>query len=233
MVSVEYIKKIKEFLKDPKKKSLTQLGIYIVFFIFVFILLNSSDGIENNEIIEEQVKLPLDIYEDMKGYTYKVVYTNVDKIDIIEGTYYNDKSLFNYNNLKYYYEDSLYVINDYSYTNTVIEYDISKIFSNNFINIINKLEEVSETKYKDGKIEKSYTISSSEIYKYLYDAENIYEGLVNVNITEYDNQIQKIMIDLSSLNINLFKIEIEYSNIDNIEDLEFNKDNYVYEESIW
>lgn len=232
MVSVEYIKKIKEFLKDPKKKALTQLGIYIIFFIFVFILLNSSDEINNN-VLEEKIKSSIDIYEDMKGYTYKVVYTNVDKVDIIEGTYYKDKSLFNYNNLKYYYEDSLYVISDYSYTNTVIEYNISKIFSNNFINIINKLEEVSETKYKDGTVEKNYTISANEIYRYLFDTEYVYEELVNVNITEYENQIQKITIDLSSLNINLLKIEIEYSNIDNIEDLEFNKDNYVYEESIW
>ena len=33
---MKYFNKMKEFLKDPKKKSLTLLGIYALFFIFVF-----------------------------------------------------------------------------------------------------------------------------------------------------------------------------------------------------
>ena len=86
---MNYINKTKEFLKDPKKKALTQLAIYGVFFIFVFILINSSGNRVNTPIIEES-KTPIEYYEDMTSYDYKVTYTNIDKIDVIEGTYYND-----------------------------------------------------------------------------------------------------------------------------------------------
>ena len=140
---MEYVKKIKEFLSDPKKKSLTQLGLYAIFFIFVFIFLNSAEKPTSIQKIEE-TKTPLEYYSDMTGYTYKVTYTNLNKIDIIDGIYYDNKSLFTFNNTKYYYEDSLYIIDNDSYYLGNIEYNISKIFNNNFDSIIKELEEVKD-----------------------------------------------------------------------------------------
>ena len=86
---MEYIKKIKEFLGDPKKKSLTQLGLYAIFFIFVFIFFNSAEQPTDVQKVEES-KTPLEYYSDMTGYIYKVTYTNKDKIDIINGSYYDN-----------------------------------------------------------------------------------------------------------------------------------------------
>ena len=229
---MEYIKKIKEFLGDPKKKSLTQLGLYAIFFIFVFILLSGGDSSNTNVSSVEESKTPVENYAEMKGYTYKVTYINVNKVDIIEGTYYDDKSLFTYNNLKYFYENSLYIIdNDYYYLSN-IEYNISKIFSKNLYSIISELVEESKTKYKDGKIITNYTIDSNKIYNYLYEAELFYTNLVGVSIIEENNLITHITLDLTNLGLTLNKIEIEYSNVNKIESLEFNKDNYTYEESL-
>lgn len=229
---MNYIKQVKEFLKDPKKKALTQLGIYAVFFIFVFILLSMNGNNTKVNPIEEE-KTPLEAYEQMKGYNYKVTYTSIEKTDTIEGTYYDNKSLFNYNGFKYYYEDNLYVIDNDSYYLSNIEYNVSKMFNNNLINIINELEELSKTTYKDGKIEINYTIDSNKIYNYLFELESSYDNLVNVSIVEIDNKIQNIVLDLSNLGLNLIKIEISYENIDEIENLNFNKDNYNYKESLW
>lgn len=233
MVSMKYIKQIKENLKDPKKKALTQLGLYAVFFIFVFLVLNSNNGSSTDIPIIDEPKTTIESYTNMKSYTYKTTYTNTNKIDIIEGTYYDDKALFNYNNLKYYYEDSLYIIDNDSYYLSNIEYDITKIFSKNLYNIINELEEESKTIYKDGKIITNYTINSNKIYNYLYNTESYYTNLISASITEENNLITYITLDLTNLGLNLNKIEIEYSNINNIESLEFNKDNYIYKESIW
>ena len=162
---MKYIKQTKEFLKDPKKKSLTQLAIYGVFFIFVFILINSSDNSVNPSIIEE-TKTPVEYYEAMISYDYKVTYTNIDKVDVIEGTYYNNTSLFTYNNLKYYYEDMLYVVSNDSYILSNIEYDVSKIFNKNLHTIFNNLNEESKTTYKDGKVITNYTLDSNIIYNF-------------------------------------------------------------------
>lgn len=227
MVSMNYINKTKEFLKDPKKKALTQLAIYGVFFIFVFILLNSSSGRVNTPIIEES-KTPIQYYEDMTSYDYKVIYTNIDKVDIIEGTYYNNTSLFTYNNLKYYYENALYVINNDSYIPSNIEYDVSKIFNKNLYTIFESLNEESKTTYKDGKVITNYTLDSNIIYNYLYNAESIYDNFVNISVTEKDNIITTIVLDLSNLGLTLNKIEVEYNNINNIESLNI----YTNEENI-
>ena len=219
MVSMNYIKQTKEFLKDPKKKALTQLAIYGVFFIFVFILINSSGKEVNTPTIEES-KTPIEYYEDMTSYDYKVIYTSIDKADIIEGTYYDNKSLFTYNNLKYYYEDLLYVINNDSYILSNIEYDVSKIFNKNLHSISDNLNEESKTTYKDGKVITNYTLDSNIIYNYLYNTESTYTNLVSVSITESDDIITNITIDLINLGLALNKIEIEYSNINNIESLD-------------
>lgn len=233
MVSMKYIKIIKENLKDPKKKALTQLALYFVFFFFVAILIRVSDNVSVPPVSKlEEEKTPIEIYAEMDSYNYKVTYTNINKIDIIEGTYYNNTSLFTYNNLKYYYEDFLYIIDNDSYYLSNIEYNISKVFSSNLNNIIKELEEESKTTYKDGKVVTNYTIDSNKLYKYLFDLESTYDNLSRISITEEEDVVTNITIDLTSLNINLTKIEIEYSNIDNIESLEFNKDNYTYKESL-
>ena len=232
MVSMEYIKKIKELLKDPKKKALIQLGLYAIFFIIVFILLNGESSTITDSPTIEEPNTSIEAYTDMTSYNYKVTYTNINKIDIIEGTYYNNTSLFTYNNLKYYYEDSLYIIDNDSYYLSNIEYNISKIFNKNLYFIINELEEESKTTYKDGTVVTNYTIDSNKIYKYLYDTESSYTNLVNVSITENEKEIHNIVIDLTNLGLNLTKIEVEYSYLIMITSLEFNKDNYTYKESV-
>lgn len=227
MGSMSYINKTKEFLKDPKKKALTQLGIYGVFFIFVFILTSGTGNRVNIPIIEES-KTPIEYYEDMTSYDYKVTYTNIDKVDIIEGTYYNNTSLFTYNNLKYYYEDMLYVIDNDSYILSNIEYDVSKIFNKNLHTIFENLNEESKTTYKDGKVITSYTLDSNIIYNYLYGVESTYTNLVSVSITENNDIITNITIDFTDLGSYLNKIEVEYNNINNIESL----DVYTNEENL-
>ena len=230
MVSMKNIKELKEMLKNPKKKALVQLCLYAIFFIFVAILLRGADN-KPTKIIEEQ-KSPIEFYEDMESYNYKVTYTNFDKVDTIDGTYVDNISIFDFNNFKYYYEEDLYIIDNDSYYLMDIEYNISKIFNNNLINIIEDLEEESKTTYKDGTIVTNYTIDSNELYNYLFDLEYNYDNKCTITITENENEIYNIIIDTTNLGLNLTKIEVEYSNMNMIEDLEFNIDNYTYKESL-
>lgn len=230
MISMKYIKELKEMLKDPKKKALTQLALYAIFFIFVVILLRGADN-KPTPIIEEP-KTSIEFYEDMKSYHYKVTYTNIDKIDIIDGTYVDNISLFTFNNLKYYYEEDLYIIDNDSYYLSSIEYNITKMFNNNLKNIIEYLEEESKTTYKDGTIVTMYTIDSNRIYNYLFDLESTYDNKCSITLTENENEIHNIVIDLTNLGLNLTKIEVEYSYLDMIKNLELNIDNYTYKESL-
>ena len=92
-----FIRKIKEFLSDPKKKSLTLLGMYGVFFIFVFIFLNSGSNSNANysEYINEEQT------DEVRNYEYIYKINNNDVITEINGTLKDNIDTFNYNNLNY------------------------------------------------------------------------------------------------------------------------------------
>lgn len=228
---MNFIKSIKEGLKNPKTKSLTMLGIYFVFFLFVFILLNSAENKNNEPIIEEKKKSTIDNYQTMESYQYKFNYINNGLSNIIEGTYFKDTTLFNYNNNKYYFEnDLIYIINNDSYSLGNIEHNITKLFSKNLYNILVDLKEVSTTTYNDGTKEINYVMDSNKFYNYYYENISNYQNNIGVKIVEKDNNINSIIFDLTNLNISLSRIEIEYYNINNISNLEFNKDNYTYRE---
>lgn len=226
---MSFFKDIKEKLKNPKTRSLTLLGIYVLFFIFVFLVLNS--GSETSNYTYEEKKSTIDNFKDMESYQYKITYTNTLSIDIIDGTYYKNTSLYNFNNNKYYFDINNYLIDNDSYYISVIQYNVSKIFNNNIYTIFENLEEISKTTYKNGMIEINYNLDSNIFYKYFYDLDSTYNNTVNVKITEKENYITSIFIDISNLNIDLKQIQIDYSNINNIQNLEFNKENYIYMES--
>ena len=230
---MKYFNKAREFFKDPKKKSLTLLGFYAVFFIFVFAITSSPSKPQETIIpVEQEHEISfLDNYKNMNGYEYKIEFIEDTQIKNIEGTFYKDITLFNFNNLKYFYEnDLLYVINNDSYSLTNIEYNISKLLNNSFYTILDQAKEDSKTIFNDGTSKIIYTIDSNIINKYFFEIESNYTSLNNIEVIMKDNYITSISIDLSNLNINLNQIKIQYNNINNIKSLEFNKDNYTYKE---
>ena len=230
---MNYFNKVKEYLKDPKKKSLTLLGIYVVFFIFVFAITSgSSEPQSTSSPIEEKEKVSfLDNYKNMKSYEYKFEFIEDNATKHIQGSYYSNTTLFNYNGLRYFYEnDLLYAIDNDSYYLSNIEYNITKLFNNNFYTILEQSKEDLKTTYNDNTSKINYSMDSNIFYNYIFGVESNYNSLTNLEITLKDNYIINISIDLTNLNLNLNKIQIEYNNINNIKSLEFNKDNYTYKE---
>ena len=229
---MNYFNKVKEYLKDPKKKSLTLLGIYIVFFIFVFAITSGSSEPQSIKSFEEKEEISfLDNYKEMKGYEYKIQFMEDTITRSMEGTYYKDTTLFNYNGLRYFYENELlYAIDNDSYYLSNIEYNITKLFNNNFYTILEQSKEDSKTTFNDNTSKMIYTIDSNIFNKYFLETESNFNSLTNIEITIKDNYIINISIDLTNLNLTLNKIQIEYNNINNIKSLEFNKDNYTYKE---
>lgn len=226
---MKYFKIIRDGLKDPKKKSLTLLGIYFIFFVFVYIVLNGSNSNQSSTAIVDK-SIFSEYYNSISGYKYKITYNDLEGLKTVEGTYCKDKSLFTYNGMKYYFEnDLLYLIDNDSYYLSNIEYNVSKLFNKNLYTILRDLKEESKTTYNDGTTEMNYSIDSNVLYNYLYDTTSEYSNLVNLKIIQSNDNI--IMnFNLTNLGINLSEINVEYSNINNIKDLEFNKDNYIYRE---
>lgn len=216
---VEVFKKIRQGLKNPKTKSLTLLGIYAIFFIFVFVVLNfSNSGGSNvvNEIIEEEKDNTITSY----NYTYKINKNNV--LSEINGTYSNREEIFNYNNNKYYIKDNkVYLLqNNLIQTNEEFPLNIISYNYDNITKLIESSEFVEKTTYKDNSEKTTYNITTDKYFdilsSHIYEAidSSVDNAIIVVKKSEYINEV---LIDLSSYFGYNYKIEITYSNINNIQ----------------
>lgn len=206
---MNFIRKLRENLKDPKKKSITLLGIYAVFFILVFILIKMGESSNYNyENIEEEKTNDILNYE----YIYRI-YDNEDTIEVY-GTYKNNIDTFNYGGLNYTKKDDIIYLDN---TPVEIDFNIDRYKYNTLQALIENSD--SETKYKDSnKI--VYNININKYFE-LLNQENICDSIdctiINVPITvQGDEFINNVIIDLSNYYGYRYNIEIEYKNFNNL-----------------
>lgn len=201
---MEYIKKIKEYLKDPKKKSLTMLGIYAIFFIFVFAITSGGNSAPSY-IPEENIDV-ITNYE----YIYKI--NNNEQIEEIKGTINNNENIFNYNGLNYVKKDGIIYLNNSQVDNFI--FDIDRYKYENIELLIENSD--SKTTYQDSK-KIVYTMSSNEYFELLNDSNLVDPNEIMISITvESDIYINNVIIDLSNYYGYKYTVEINYSNINGI-----------------
>ena len=109
---MKYLKLIRENLKDPKKKSLTLIGIYLVFFIAVFALIQTGEEYEKpiqnisekkqeeSTIIENQdldYEYAITIYDNESMYKINGLFAD-EMFDVV---YSDAPEDFNYMDYKY------------------------------------------------------------------------------------------------------------------------------------
>jgi len=207
---MNFINKVRENLKDPKKKGLTQLAIYAVFFIFVFILLSTGNSSSSNysDYIEEESTDVVSSYE----YIYKI--NNNEVINQITGTLSNNEDTFNYNGLNYIKKEGVIYLNN---TPTTIDFDVDRYKYEKIQVLLDNSD--SKTTYTDSsKI--VYNMSINEYFTLLNEPNNcstIDCTIINVPITvESDTYINHVIVDLSNYYGYKYIIEINYNNINKI-----------------
>lgn len=215
---MKFFSSIREGLKDPKKRSLTLLGLYAIFFIFVFIFINSApsnptpklpddDNVGNNNDTGK-----VDSYE----YSYKI-----SNNTIVSGVHKLNEDMFTYNNLKYYRKDNVIYFNDSVVEN--FEFSIDKFSYETMEELLKECEFEQETTYKDGNKKTTYNINVQKYFAFLnefsvcdtVDCSTTFASLT-VDTKDY---INSIVIDLTKYYGYSYLIEINYSNINNIEDI--------------
>jgi hypothetical protein len=234
----ENYRKYKELMKNPKYKALNQLVLWFMFFgiIYLIVLLGFGSRIPisstDNNVKE---KITLDNYIEMNSFVFSYDFKYQDTIDKelnINGTFIDDKYYFKIDETEYYYDNKLYMV----------KRDNKKLISNPDIGIADFLFEIdyktihnwikdsskeSETKYKDGMIITDYLYS-------IDDTKNIM-----IKISEKDKRINNITLDLvdflstNDLRYNKFELYIEYTNVNNIDSIDNNYDEYeIINESV-
>ncbi len=179
---------VKEQYKNPRTRAAVILGIYFVFFVFLFIGLNSAnststingENIQNYNNISENYNYAYNIEIENSDHTDKYLFTGLYN----EGNTTQKMTL--YNNETGEYEEIL------EYTNINPKFlDLKTIIS-----YVNNIKEEFSTNYKDGTIQKNYLVELNKI------DENVNsEKTVEINVYEKDNFITKIIIDGTNFDV--------------------------------
>ena len=205
---MEFIRKVREWLKDPKKKALTQLGLYAVFFIFVFILIGMGGNSSTPDYIKEATNKEVTNYE----YIYKI--NNNEVINEIVGTLNNSEDTFNYNGLNYVKKEGVIYLNN---TPITIDFDIDRYKYKSIELLLENAD--SKTTYTDSK-KIVYNMNVVEYFTLLNEVNNcsvIDCTIISVPITvEKDDYISYVSIDLSNYYGYKYIVEINYNNINKI-----------------
>ncbi|HHW69603.1 MAG TPA: hypothetical protein GX747_04620 [Tenericutes bacterium] len=198
---IEFIKKIKEWYKNPKYKSLVQLGFCMFFLIFIIIIFridsnmsdtrgnyNSKDGLNNN-IIGKYFK-----------YDFKYEFLSPDNSYEIIGT--------NNNKIITYSED----YNDILFSEDQIKKITTSLDLNNLYEVSLKSEILYKTEYSNGDKDIAYQFKNLDLTD---DKDNLY----NVVFKWISNEIKFVTIEFNDSylidnNGNLYnKINIYITNI--------------------
>jgi hypothetical protein len=190
---MEFIKKVRENLKDPKKKSATLLSMYVVFFIFVFALISSNNYSTSEETIINKTL----------NYEYEVKINDNDNLIYIKGIYKDNINSFKYNGVDCVNNsNNLYCnnlnIDNYKYETIELLLENSESITT-YKNSNNKVYNISLNKYFD--------IFKEDNYCNTTECENM---LVSIMV-EKDDFIHALAIDLSSYYGYNYKIEIKYN----------------------
>ena len=209
---MNYFSKAKEFLKDPKKKSLTLLGVYAIFFVFVFAV-TSGGGSSTPDYSNENKEIE-DMTATISSYEYIYKINNNEVINEIVGTLNNSEDTFNYNGLNYVKKEGVIYLNN---TPITIDFDIDRYKYKNIELLIQNAD--SKTTYTDSK-KIVYNMNVVEYFTLLNEVNNcsvIDCTIISVPITvEKDDYISYVSIDLSNYYGHKYIVEINYNNINKI-----------------
>ena len=206
---MKFFKKIKENLKDPKKKSLTLLGIYALFFAFVFIVISFGKTVDYN--YDDLEKNDDENSSEILNYNYSYKIQNNQDIIEINGVFKDGIDVFNYNGISYIKENNIYyhnnqqVVIDFNFNIDKYKYDKIELLIEN---------SDSQTTYKESnKI--LYNINVSKYFEILNEDNNCNEiDCTNISIpitVEKDKIINNVLIDLSSYYGHTYTVQIIYS----------------------
>ena len=229
---------MKDFIKLVNGLRKTKKGraylFWIFSFIFFLILMIYSRSIQNmhtnnttSNSSNTNTTKSLFSYSELLNNNYSFIYKiNIDNNTYLyEGKRLNNKSIFTFNNNKYYQEnDNYYKFNNNKYIKDINPIKFEYLLDiNNITDIIDNSYYYSKTDYESGKKVYNYLISTNNINKLMYNNNTDIDDISNeINYSTYNNSLNEITYNLDSLckyidncNNNLV-INIKYDNIGSI-----------------
>ena len=186
MKFVEFWNLVKEAWRDPRKKAIIKLSVYMVFFLVVILMIKGSRSLPN---LDESPKI---------DNNYRFTYTLNDNI-IVNGNYDQDIIRYELETQVYYIYDNIYykLVDNTLVNNVSPGLKIDKFLLNQLESYLSNSEELYKTEFKDGSIKKGYQMTV-ENFAFIYDNKEIIDkNYIDFSVTTSDNQVVEIMFNLT------------------------------------
>lgn len=211
---MQYLEYLKEAWKDPRKKAIIKLGLYIAFFTIMFMIAGLSSSNNVPDIVDSENK-----QESYDNYSFIL---NLNKQEILNGVFDKDIITYNYSNQIYKLENELLyqVINNelVNINNNHIKLD--KLMLNKIDNYVEKSIEIYKTNYNDGKEKRGYEININDFSNLYENKEQIGEEKIQISITYLENKIIEIEYDLTNYyNMGSYILDFTFDNFNQSQSL--------------
>lgn len=223
----EKYRAFKEWKKNPRHHALYQLLCWFIFFFTLYLIAisgifsphyqSTTNTKKNNNSIEN--------YQEMKSYEYKYEISYDNKNIIIEGIAFKDKNYYSIGENKYYDDGTLYLVDE----------ENKQLIANPDINLPILLSEIDNniiyTWLSEASINETIEYNSGDkVTTYDWSKDNV---SITMIAKENDNIINNLELDLSEfvatkgLQYEQFKVNITYTNANNISSYTKNYDEYT------
>ena len=220
----EYVEKFLQLWAIPRWRSLIILCMYFLFFVLVISSINTQDSsydkpstTNKNSIVES--------YKNMDNYYFTITIKN-DNIKTLTGMMYDNKMVFELDEIKYSYEDGqLYKKDMEIYKKTddfELDFEVYKFVPSFIYKLIENGKIEAKTEYKDGTVSNTYLVNVSEFMKLYFGT--LKQTNDDIIVTMYQNKDMIFKVDLDLTNVyyqeqdstNDYKITIEYESVGEI-----------------
>lgn len=186
----EFFKKLKIIWKNPRGRALLQFGLYILFFVILFLLLNIKTSSKISYTVEEQ-------YGSLTEYEYEMVVGIEESIYHIQGRKGRDREEFVVEELRTAYQVLNGTVTD---EEKQIVSDKWNLFSPNQLSSFIKNGTVnSTTNYKDGSKKVEYEMECN-----LWNPDA--EGICQLETVQNEKEIVQVILTVQDL----YRVEINY-----------------------
>ena len=236
------MKEFKEFIKDAihdkRKKAILSLVLWFLFFVVVFLLMGGRNTIpkeihyQYSSNSNTNSTSPIENYKNMENFEFnyivEIIENNSTNTYNITGTYYENKYYFELLNSKYLIDNNtIYIVDEINkQLKEIDKNDPKSIFSLFDIRILNKdsiYTFITSSTEEDSTIYKDKTKSITYLYK------NYENKTIDLIVSVKENMINSITLKFNNYfgdKYQLFKVSINYKNINNIVEYNKNYDEY-------
>ncbi len=217
----EKYQKYKEMKKDPRKKAILQLGIWMAVFLWGYIILVVLMPHPKPVAVSSKK----DSYQNRESYQYEITLSYPTE-ETLEGTYFRGKNYLTYQGVEYYAnENGQYLVNSTTKTllpneNAVVALVFQELSVKNLSEWMEKSEVEESISYQDG----------TENTKYLYTDEKGF--LIPISVRKEKDEIVQIHLDLQAYLASKgeaypsFEVDLIYKEINNLTNYSKSYENY-------